>query len=853
MNNQKTINNISDKFTNHYKRTISRAIIIAAQNKRKQVDPVDLFWAIYQEKGSLAAEVLSKAKIKITDIQNQVKEVDIVPSQFSEKEISIFSEAVKKIIQESVKIAVGKQHRYVGTEHLLMAILSKSKSLIDDIFLKQKVNPDDILKMVDYLGIILDSTSKFPELNDALQFMRQELEGMSFGDIEESKTKTKSKAYKTPALNLFGINLTDLKVQNRIDPVIGRSSEIARVIQILGRRTKNNPVLLGDAGVGKTAIVEGLAKKIIQNDVPDILLNKKIYALDINQLVAGTMFRGDFENRIQHVLEEVRSNPDIILFIDEIHNIIGAGSGQGTMDAANILKPFLARGEIRCIGATTFDEYKKYIERDPALDRRFQPVQADEPSKKDSIEILKGIKENYEKHHLVNITNDALESAVELSSRYITEKFLPDKAIDLIDEAASKLKIKASKDPNLLKLKKLENEYIELQNKKHEMVLAEKLEEALVYKQKEEVSLEKIIQLQEKIANTKPGSLGTIAKKDIAEIVSSIVKIPLGELLDEEKKKLVNLEKELSKNIIGQKEVIDELSLTIKRGRAGLSGHKRPLGSFVFLGPSGVGKTETAKVLAHQIFGSVDNLIRFDMSEFGESFNTSKLIGAPAGYVGYNEGGRLTESVRRRPYSVILFDEIEKAHPDVFNLLLQILEDGHLTDGAGKKVNFKNTIIIMTSNIGLESFDEQATLGFEVETGQKKLTKDNLDNNYQAAKEDATQTLKQVFRPELFNRIDKVLVFKPLDKKAISQIVNLALLELKETLSAQKLNLKWDKRVLEFLTTASFSADQGARMIRKTIQQQIEDPLADKILLGEFKPNSTVKIGVQDKKIVLSK
>ena len=602
--------------------------------------------------------------------------------------------------------------------------------------------------------------------------------------------------------------------------------------------------MVGEAGVGKTAIVEGLAKKIMQKEVPEILANKKIYTLDLSLVVAGTSFRGEFENRLKQILSEVKRNIDIILFIDEIHNLVGVGSATGSMDAANILKPALARGEIRCIGATTPQDYKKYIESDPALERRFQPIFVDEANVDKTIEILQGIKENYETFHQVKISDQALKAAAELSQRYISDRFLPDKAIDLIDEAASAVKIKNYDNPAIKKIVELESLLKDTEEKKQSAVAKERFNLALKYRQLEQGAFTELSALKEKQKNTKQKSLAEITPTDIARIVSKMTGVPLADLISEEKNRLLNLEKKLAEKIIDQQEALESVAEYIRRSRIGIADANRPIGSFIFLGPSGVGKTETARVLAESVFGSPQNLVKIDMSEFAESFNISKLIGAPAGYVGYKEGTKLTDAVRRRPYCVVLFDEIEKAHHQVFNLLLQILEDGRLTDGTGKAINFKNSIIIMTSNLGSDSFNRQAALGFQL---KKKI---QSQQGWQETQQEVIKKLNTKFPPEFLSRVDKTIVFKPLTLKAIEKIVKIQLEELKNRLINQGIKIEYDPRVAKIIAKISYGPEVGARAIRKNIQEQIESKVAKKILSKKTK-SKKVTVKVKDNKVII--
>ncbi|MCG2686533.1 ATP-dependent Clp protease ATP-binding subunit [Candidatus Parcubacteria bacterium] len=783
-----------------------------------------------------------------------------------------FSATAKRVIERAVSLAARFDQAYVSTEHLLFALIDVDNLKINKLLMDNGVNGK---KMVEQLFLVLDSAVNFERMSQTVEQLGKMLSdvdapedeifkqmdkvmdfaGLLPEDAEQEQAKNKEvmvkerkyarKKTKKTLLNFLARNLTDEKEQKNIDPVIGRDDEIKRVVQILSRRTKNNPVLLGEPGVGKTAIIEGLAKKISQGDVADILLNKKIYALDLSMLVAGASMRGEFEARLKQVIEEVKNDPDIILFIDELHNVVGAGSLPGAMDAANILKPALARGELRCIGATTFNEYKKYIEEDAALDRRFQPVQVLEPSIEEAVQILQGVKSNYEKHHLVKISDEAISSAVELSVQYLPEKFLPDKAIDLIDEAAAKLRVEANVvDEDLRQLKLIEKKIIEIEEQKFEYVKKEDYPTALKLKEKEIVWQDKYMASQEKILQTPKVDkwLGQIKVKDIAEVVSQATGLPLENLVNLENQ-LVNVEKRLSQKIVGQNEVLKQLVFYLKRAKAGLAGKQRPLGSFMFLGPSGVGKTETAKVLAQEIFSRKNKsagLVRFDMSEFTDKFNLSRLIGAPAGYIGYKEGGRLTEAVRRNPYCVVLFDEIEKAHPEVFNILLQILDEGELTDASGKRVNFRNTVIILTSNLGSEKF-EMRNIGFEWQNNGIPSSQLNPKSPI-GTRDDLISQTKEIFKPEFLNRLDKILVFKSLSLKSMEKIVEMELNRLVHNLANKNIKLVWNEKFVQALGHEAFSFETGARNVRRVVEQRVENKLADKILSRQIKPGVDVKL-----------
>lgn len=832
--------NILNKFTFHAKKILIEAQELAFALKKSSVEPIHLLYLLAKEKGSLATEILNKIKLtpEIIKLYLTDQEIPIIPlsPELKKDNLPPLSALANQIIERAAKIAFEYKHKYIGTEHFLASLIKSQDQRLLELFSKERI---DLKNLENQLKSVLKSTSKFPDLASGKIFSpEQELEKVLADTIDKSSV-----------LNFFTTDLTDKKIQKQIDPVIGRATEIERIIQILSRRTKNNPILLGDAGVGKTAIVEGLAKKIMNGEVPDVLINKKILTLDLGTVLSGTMYRGEFESRIKQIIDEVKRDPNILLFVDEFHTIIGAGAAAGAMDAANLFKPELARGNLRMIGATTLEEYKKHIESDPALERRFQPVIIEEASLDETYKILEGIKENYEKYHQVKILPNALKAAVELSNRYLQDKLLPDKAIDLIDEAAAGLKVAQKKNTALREIIKLERELKQIQQEKEKTVLEENFNQALELRKKEDEILKKLKKSKDKEKGEKKEVYGVITKKEIAEIVSKITQIPLTELLVEEKARLLNLEERLAKKIIGQDEALKIIADSIRRSRVGVTDPKRPLASFIFLGPSGVGKTETAKVLATEIFEDEHALVRIDMSEFAESFNVSKLIGAPAGYVGYKEGAKLTDAVKRKPYSVVLFDEVEKAHPEVFNLLLPILEDGQLTDAVGKKVNFKNTIIIMTSNIGLREFNEQAEIGFNVETPSAK---EKAEKDYNNLKEKITEQLNDFFRPEFLNRIDKVIIYKPLDSQAALAIAKLQLEELKSRVAEQGYELKISDKIAALIVKLGFSPKEGARTIRKTIQEYLESPLAKEILEEKFKPGGTIRIGVRGEKIIFT-
>ena len=656
--------------------------------------------------------------------------------------------------------------------------------------------------------------------------------------MEQGKKQGKKKT-----LDEFGRDLTEIAKQDGLDPVIGRDKEIQRVIQILSRRTKNNPVLIGEPGVGKTAIVEGLAQKIVAGDVPDTLLNKRVVSLDISSMLAGAKYRGDFEERLQKVMDEISESKDVILFIDEVHTLVGAGAAEGAIDAANILKPKLARGELQCVGATTIDEYRKHIEKDAALERRFQPVTVDEPSEEDAIRILMGLKDKYEAHHGVKITDEAIEAAVKLSARYLSDRYLPDKAIDLIDEAAAKVQLAGKTAPN--NLRDLENKLANVQKEKEAAVAKQNYEEAAKWRDEEKTVSEQLEAERENWKKDNSCKKSEVDEDEICSILANWSGIPVSRLQQEEMDKLLNLENVLHERVIGQDEAVEEVARAVRRGRAGLKDPKRPIGSFIFLGPTGVGKTELAKALASALFGTDEAMIRLDMSEYMEKHAVSRLVGAPPGYVGYDEGGQLTEAVRRRPYSVLLLDEIEKAHPDAFNILLQLLEDGRLTDGKGRTVDFRNTVVIMTSNLGASTIKSQAVMGFGA-----KAADDGSGSEYEKMKNRVLETVKKSFRPEFINRIDDILVFHSLENENIKAIAKLMTADLCKRMAEQELTLEVDDSVLELLAKEGFDANYGARPLRRAIVRLMEDPLSECILARKFTAGDTVYAFAQDDKVV---
>ncbi|MFH1145604.1 MAG: ATP-dependent Clp protease ATP-binding subunit [bacterium] len=831
---------IFNKFTNHLRKALLAAQNLAAALGCKEIKPLHLLYGLAAQRGSLAADVLNKTKLTVDKIQHHAilleapdlleqaeKKLPITSFTGNILELPSLGQEARYAIEKAVVIAVEHKHRYIGTEHLLYSLLERLDHDMESIITQEEA---DVRLLTNQLSMALKSASRFPELNDEPGVENQPAES------------------DTPALDALTTDLTNPEFQKSVDPLIGREAELERLVNILARRHKNNPILLGDPGVGKTAIVEGLAKRIIEGKVPPSLLKKRILNLDVGLLVAGTMFRGEFEQRLKQMLEEVKTHPEIILFIDEIHTIIGTGASGGSLDMANMLKPALARGEIRCIGATTMEEYKKTIESDGALDRRFQSITVGEPTVEETIQILQGVKRNYEQYHRVEISDHAIIAAAELSNRYLTDRFLPDKAIDLLDEAAASLKVKAGLSKEEKIIDKLEEELKKAIKEKQQAGMQEKYDEAFKHKERESEIRQQLAAVKEQVANQRQTPVGVITAEHIAVIISRQTKIPVESLVREEKQALLDLEQQLAKSIVGQEEAIKKISETIRLSRLGITDRDRPLGSFLFLGPSGVGKTELAKQLVSLVFKDPKALVRIDMSEFGESFTASKLIGSPAGYVGYKEGGMLTERVKRQPYSVVLLDEIEKAHPDIFNLFLQMLDEGKLTDAAGEAVSYRNCVVIFTSNIGLESFNEQASLGFRSEGTEET----DLEQKFTDAKNKILKELKNHFRVEFINRLDQIVVFKPLQKKDLKEIVKLRVKDLEERLGQYRLKLLLSDKATDRIVEQSFSPEQGARSIRKYIKDNLENQIAQLLLKGAIKEGTKVKIGVKDKELVIS-
>ena len=812
------------KFTKRAEKALEYAGDLAQGFGHNYIGTEHILYGLVKEGSGVASQVLNMQKITAENVVEEI-EVLIGKGDKSQNRGEIgFTPRSKRVIENAFLEARKLGSEFIGTEHLLIGIMREGDSVAVRIMMDLNVNPQKLY-------------------NEIVKVINED-ENAGVSD-KQPKGKARGSYNQTPTLNQYGTDLTKKATEGKLDPVIGRKDEIQRVIQILSRRTKNNPCLIGEPGVGKTAVAEGLAEKIIAEDVPEMLKNKRVVSLDIASMVAGAKYRGDFEERIKKCLEEVKKAGDVILFIDEVHTIVGAGSAEGAVDAANILKPLLARGEVQVIGATTLNEYRKYIEKDSALERRFSPVTVCEPTNEETIEILKGIRDRYEAHHNVKITDEAIKAAVELSTRYINDRFLPDKAIDLVDEAASRVKMRTYTQPDTLK--KLEEEISAMNKEKDDAIKVQDFEKAASLRDKINVEKEKLQKEKEKWESKNTKSITTLTEEDIAEVVASWTGVPVKKLTQTENEKLRNLEQTLHQRVIGQNEAVDAVAKAIRRGRVGLKDPNRPIGSFLFLGPTGVGKTELSKALAESLFGNEDAMIRIDMSEYMEGHSVSKLIGSPPGYVGFDEGGQLTEKIRRKPYSVILFDEIEKAHPDVMNMLLQILDDGRLTDAQGRTVNFKNTVIIMTSNIGARLITDKTTLGFSA-----KDKKDESQKEYETIKKDVMGELKKQFRPEFINRIDEIIVFHKLNDEDIKQIIDIMLNQVTKRMAEKSYKFEIDNSVKELIAKKGVDTDYGARPLKRAIQNILEDKIAEEILDGNIKPNKKAVIKAEDDKIVIS-
>jgi ATP-dependent Clp protease ATP-binding subunit ClpC len=804
---------VFERFTDRARRVVVLAQEEARLLNHNYIGTEHILLGLIHEGEGVAARGLESLGINLEAVRNQVVETIGQGSQAPTGHIP-FTPRAKKVLELSLREALQLGHNYIGTEHILLGLIREGEGVAAQVL--QKLGAE--LHKVRQTVIQLLSGPQAEETGGGHPG------GSGRGSSSESSPGGST------VLDQFGRNLTQLARDRKLDPVIGRADEIQRVMQVLSRRTKNNPVLIGEPGVGKTAIVEGLAQKIVHNDVPDTLTNKHLYTLDLGALVAGSRYRGDFEERLKKVLKEIRTRGDIILFIDEIHTLVGAGAAEGAIDAASILKPMLARGELQTVGATTLEEYRKYLEKDSALERRFQPIQVEEPTVADTIKILEGLRPSYEDHHKVRFTDQALVNAANLADRYIADRFLPDKAIDLIDEAGSRMRLRRSDLPP--EVKEIDDQVSRVREDKRDAVQAQQFERAAQLRDRERQLLAERAEREASSLGTMAGYTSVIDEEEIAEVLAQWTGIPVHRLTEEETTKLLNMEVELHKRIVGQHDAIEAVSKAIRRTRAGLKDPKRPAGSFVFLGPSGVGKTETAKALADFLFGDDDALIQIDMSEYMEKHAVSRLVGSPPGYVGYDEGGQLTEAVRRKPFSVVLFDEIEKAHPDVFNILLQILEDGRLTDSQGRTVDFKNTVIIMTSNLGTAELRKKA-IGFANQS-------DALD--YLQIKDKVMDALKGHFRPEFLNRIDEIIVFHELTLDEVKQIVDQMLGRVRAQLESQALDLVLTEDAKEMLAKKGYDPQLGARPLRRAIQRLLEDPLSEKVLYKEFTAGSTVLV-----------
>ena len=808
------------KFTRQAKAALQIAESAARSWKHSYIGTEHILVGLLKEQEGTAGKILEEFGVDPEKLENLITQL-IAPSGVLVAEKSAgYSPRAQKIKEQAVKEAEKQKEEQAGTEHLLLAMLRETDCVGTRLLYTMGVN---IQKL--YSAVLSAAEIDFNSTLEELQMQKKQ---------KENKNST------TPTLDQYSRDLTAMAADGKLDPVVGREKEIARLIQILSRRTKNNPCLVGEPGVGKTAIVEGLAQRIVSGMVPDSVKNKRVVVLDLSGMVAGSKYRGEFEERIRNVINEVRSNQGILLFIDELHTIIGAGGAEGALDASNILKPSLSRGEIQLIGATTLEEYRKYIEKDAALERRFQPVTVEEPSEEETLEILKGLRPYYEQHHGVAIEDSALEAAVKMSVRYINDRFLPDKAIDIIDEAASKVRLggyHVTPEMDALELK-----LREIQNDKEKAVKAADLSMAKELQARQREIEAEIARYKEKEERRNKRKKISVTESSVADIISDWTKIPVQRLTEGETRRLARLEKELHKRVIGQDEAVKSVAQAVKRGRVGLKDPNRPIGSFLFLGPTGVGKTELSKALAEAVFGSEQAMIRVDMSEYMEKHSVSKLIGSPPGYVGYDEGGQLSEKVRRNPYSVLLFDEIEKAHPDVFNILLQVLDDGHITDAHGRKVDFKQTIIIMTSNAGAQSIIEPKKLGFMSNQDEKQ--------DYDRMKSGVMEEVRRLFKPEFLNRIDEIMVFHPLNKSHIKKIVNIMLKKLEKRCREQlEIELKITESVREFLAESGFDSKYGARPLRRAIQTKLEDPMANALLEGRIKRGETVRIQLRQKEI----
>ena len=806
-----------ERFTDRARRVVVLAQDEARSLNHNYIGTEHLLLGLITEGEGVAAKALESLDINKDAVRAAV--IDIIGEGEKPVEGHIpFTPRAKRVFELSLREALQLGHNYIGTEHLLLGLLKEGEGVASQVLIKLGADLGKVRQTV------IELLSGYQRNSDDGR------ESVGVGASSTGSGQTNS-----AILEQFGRNLTQAARENKLDPVIGRRTEMQRVMQILSRRTKNNPVLVGEPGVGKTAVVEGLAQAIVAGDVPETIKDKQIYSLDMGALVAGSRYRGDFEERLKKILKEIRTRGDIILFIDEIHTLVGAGAAEGSIDASQMLKPMLARGELQTIGATTSDEYRKYIEKDAALERRFQPVKVDEPSVEETVGILKGLRDRYEAHHRVIITDAAIQAAAELADRYVSDRFLPDKAIDLMDEAGARLRISRMTAPP--ELRELDEKIAEVKRNKESAIDDQDFEKAAALRDEEQNLTEERKQKESSWRDGSREAIAEVGEDDIAEVLAMSTGIPVFKLTQTESAKLLKMEDELHKRVIGQDAAVKALAQSIRRTRSGLKDPKRPGGSFIFAGPTGVGKTELAKALAEFLFGDEDALIQLDMSEFSEKHTSSRLFGAPPGYVGYDEGGELTEKVRRRPFSVVLFDEVEKAHPDIFNSLLQILEEGRLTDSQGRKVDFKNTVIIMTTNLGTRDINKGVLTGFQ--------SSENITHDYSRMKAKVNEELKQHFRPEFLNRVDEVVVFPPLDKEQIKQIVDLMIANLAKRMEAQDMKLQITDEARELLADRGFDPVLGARPLRRAIQRDIEDALSERILFGDILPGQVVTVGVK--------
>ncbi|GEN46879.1 ATP-dependent protease ATP-binding subunit ClpC [Alkalibacillus haloalkaliphilus] len=796
------------RFTERAQKVLALSQEEAVRLGHNNIGTEHILLGLIKEGDGIAAKALKSLNVTAEQIQEEVEQ--LIGTGQSNQQTIHYTPRAKKVIELSMDEARKLNHSYVGTEHILLGLIREGEGVAARVF--------------NNLGV---------SLNKARQQVLQLLG--SNESTSNQRQQKQSNSANTPTLDSLARDLTTVAREGGIDPVIGRGKEIERVIQVLSRRRKNNPVLIGEPGVGKTAIAEGLAQQIVNNEVPEILRDKRVMTLDMGTVVAGTKYRGEFEDRLKKVMEEIRQARNIILFIDELHTLIGAGGAEGAIDASNILKPALARGDLQCIGATTLDEYRKYIEKDAALERRFQPIQVDEPTPEESQQILEGLRDRYEAHHRVTISDDAIESAVRLSDRYITDRFLPDKAIDLIDEAASRVRLRSyTAPPNL---KELEQKLEEVKKEKDAAVQSQEFEKAASLRDKEQKLKDELAKTKDEWKEKQGKESSEVTLDDIAHVVSTWTGVPVSKLAKDDKEKLLNLEETLHGRVIGQDEAVKAVSKAVRRARAGLKDPKRPIGSFIFLGPTGVGKTELARALASSMFEDEDAMIRIDMSEYMEKHATSRLVGSPPGYVGYEEGGQLTEKVRTKPYSVILLDEIEKAHPEVFNILLQVLEDGRLTDSKGRVVDFRNTVLIMTSNVGAHELKRQKYVGFSVNDNQQ---------DHKQMKSKVMDELKKAFRPEFLNRVDETIVFHSLEEKHIQEIVQLMVKQLQDRLTDSDINFTLTEKAIKQIADEGMDLEYGARPLRRSIQKNVEDFLSEELLSGTISTGQEVRIDVND-------